>query len=340
MDTELIQYKSNKIKELTATYNNNINITRQQYLRFINYIIQQRISPIYKRALINRLIQEYNRKLQFLRNNFNYNISYINSLTNIPGRRTQPDKFALLVGVNYNNTPYQLQGCINDAHNIQNLLKEKYGYNNFTLLTDDTNSKPTRQNILNQLTNMLRNSIKGDKLFFLFSGHGSYILDKNGDEDDGNDELILPIDLNYILDDEIKSILDRHLKEDVQLFALIDSCHSGTAMDLRYNYLENDNITIINKVNETKGNVFMISGCKDDQTSIDAFITDSSNNSFFSGAMTFSFLKTLEKLQYTNINYKLLIENMRTFLEGSQFTQIPQLSSGKQIDIEKDFINL
>lgn len=342
MDTELLQYKSAKIKELSNAYNNNVRLTNTQFNNTIRQINRQRISPVYKQVLINRIVQEYNRKLQFLRTNYNYNISYINSLTNIPGRRIKPDSFALLVGVNYKNTPYELYGCINDALNIQQFLKNKYNYNNIVLLTDDTNIKPTKQNILNELTNMLKKSISGDKLFFLFSGHGSYILDTNNDESDGKDELILPLDLNYITDDEIKLVIDTHLKEGVKLFVLVDSCHSGTAMDLRYNYLdsETNKTTIINKVNETKGDIIMISGCKDDQTSIEATFTDASNNVINSGAMTFSFLKTLEKLQYTNINYKILIENMRQFLSDSHFTQIPQLSSGKQIDIEKELINL
>jgi hypothetical protein len=34
----------------------------------------------------------------------------------------------------------------------------------------------------------------GDSLFFLFSGHGGQTEDLNGDEDDGMDETILPVD--------------------------------------------------------------------------------------------------------------------------------------------------
>ena len=47
-------------------------------------------------------------------------------------------------------------------------------------------------------------------LFFHYSGHGSYIKDENGDEVDGKDECLCPIDYAYsgmIIDDEIKGIL-------------------------------------------------------------------------------------------------------------------------------------
>jgi hypothetical protein len=341
MDTELNEYKILKIREITNEYNNNVTLTNRQFINFINYINRQRISPIRKRAFINIIRQQYFRRLQFLRNNYTYNISYINSLTDIPGRRNSPSKFALLVGINYKNTPNQLYGCINDVNNIQNLLKSKYEYNNFVLLTDETNVKPTRQNILNELTNMFKNSIAGDCLFFLFSGHGSQILDTSGDEDDGMDELIVSIDNFAITDDEIRAIINNYLKPDVKLFALFDSCHSGTAMDLRFNYTELTNSPIINeKLPETNGQVIMISGCKDDQTSIDASIIDNNGKITNSGAMTFSFLKTLELNNYQNITYKLLVQTMRNILVEAQLTQIPQLSSGKLINVETDIVTI
>ncbi len=50
------------------------------------------------------------------------------------------------------------------------------------------------------------------------------------------------------------------------------------------------------------------------------------------GAMTFSFIKTIE--QYgTSITLKQLVENMRTLLKNNGFTQIPQLSSGTFINM-------
>ena len=39
-------------------------------------------------------------------------------------------KFALLVGINYYNTNYQLYGCINDVIMMRKYLIEKRGYLN------------------------------------------------------------------------------------------------------------------------------------------------------------------------------------------------------------------
>jgi hypothetical protein len=86
------------------------------------------------------------------------------------------------------------------------------------------------------------------------------------------------------------------------------------------------------KVEETIGNVFMISGCMDTQTSADAYI-----NKQAQGAMTWSFLETLNSK--STLSWNELIVNMRSLLANSQYEQIPQFSSGKNIDfITKNFI--
>ncbi len=56
-------------------------------------------------------------------------------------------KKALLIGINYIGTNVQLTGCINDINNISNVLtKLKYSC---TCLTDQSNVKPTKTNIIN-----------------------------------------------------------------------------------------------------------------------------------------------------------------------------------------------
>ena len=77
----------------------------------------------------------------------------------------------------------------------------------------------------------------------------------------------------------------------------------------------------------------MISGCKDEQTSADALVTYNGKKTF-SGAMTFSFLETINKLGI-NITIKELLVNMRKILLDNGYDQIPQLSSGKSIKIDK-----
>ena len=187
------------------------------------------------------------------------------------------------------------------------------------MLTDLTPIRATKNNILNALKQLLTNAKDGDKLFFHYSGHGTNTLDRNGDELDRRDEMICPCDYNLISDDELNQIIRLHLKPNVTLFALFDSCFSGTVLDLRYNYLPN----ILNsRVPETKSNVIMISGCMDNQTSADTFI-----NRSWCGAMTNAFLTCVN-----SPSLNALITNMRKYLKNN-YTQIPQLSSGKLLNI-------
>jgi hypothetical protein len=199
-------------------------------------------------------------------------------------------------------------------------------------MTDLTSQKATKSNILTEFKNLLSNSQAGDLLFFLYSGHGSYALDNNGDDTTGYDQLIVPCDLNMIVDDDLKSIIQQNLKPNVTLFAMFDSCFSGSVLDLRYQYMDSlnyDNFTENNKELETRGDVFMISGCSDYQTSADAVINNKPN-----GAMTWSLLEALK--QKPNSNWRELIKSMRDLLKNSYFEQIPQFSCGtfENIDAE------
>jgi len=102
-------------------------------------------------------------------------------------------KKALLVGINYKGTSSELKGCITDVDNIKGyLLKNGYSSQNITVLTDETAIKPTRVNILKHLLELIVSDAK--TLFFHYSGHGSQTADDNGDESDGRDECLCPID--------------------------------------------------------------------------------------------------------------------------------------------------
>ena len=275
--------------------------------------------------------RKFNNDVAQLKKKLNNDIKKVNQSTSFPQRHI-PGKFASLIGINYKNTPNELYGCINDAKNIKNLLQEKYGFNNCVSLTDDTHYKPTKHNIIYALTTLLKNSISGDSLFFLYSGHGTYTADLNKDELDGQDELIVPINATNIntciSDDELNNIIKTNLKPGVTLFVLFDSCFSGTVLDLKYNLDSSDTIVVNPSNQDTSGQVFMISGCTDQQTSADAFIAGKS-----SGAMTFAFIQTIN--QYgTSITLKQLVTNMRQVLSDSDFEQIPQLAWGSVSDID------
>lgn len=340
-----------ELNKLTDSYKRTLNILANQLRQNINIINRYRLSASVKINLIKMITNNYNNSVKKLTNEYNLKKNkLIETISLLSATTSNKNKKALLIGINYINTPNQLYGCINDVNNIKDFLQNKFNYSIFNILTDNTNKKPNKQNIINEFTNLLVNTNNGDTIFFLYSGHGTCTIDLNNDETDGQDEMIVPLDSTNvsacILDDEINDIINKNLKIGVKLFMLFDSCFSGTVVDLKYNYLtsiseEEDKtvpLSINSKAQETQSQVIMISGCKDNQTSADAYV-NYFNNDINAGAMTFSFLKTIQDLG-VNISLKTLIENMRKILKDNGYSQIPQLSSGTLIDINNTILSL
>lgn len=165
--------------------------------------------------------------------------SYAFQYSKCTGRRK-----ALLIGINYFGQRGQLRGCINDVRNMTAFLAEQFGYRreDMVILTDDQQnrmSQPTKQNILRAMHWLVKGAQPNDSLFFHYSGHGGQTKDLDGDEPDGFDEVIYPVDFRqngHITDDEMHRIMVKSLQPGVRLTAIFDSCHSGTALDLPYIY--------------------------------------------------------------------------------------------------------
>jgi len=244
--------------------------------------------------------------------------------------------YALLIGINYIGTENELSGCINDVLEMKKVLIRSYNYkpHNIKVLRDnDKKNLPTRANIINQLKNVIKNSGKYMQIFIHYSGHGSYIL---GTEKDGHDEVIVPLDFKtkgFIVDNELNTII-RATKCQTRL--VIDSCNSGTSIDLKYTMKLNGQLQpvygtepdsiIINK------DIMSISGCTDSQTSSDIYST------YFKkpmGALTSNLLQVLIEKRYQNITHKVLMQNL--YLKLGKYTQKPTLSSSKEITLDQKF---
>lgn len=328
MGTELDTYKKNRIVELQRIFNSNIAVLRTDLTKNTNVINRSRLSPSAKRQAITKLINAYNVSVAALQNKLNSDMKKIQSFVP-PQIKITRSKKALLIGINYIGTSNELYGCINDVLAIKDRISSN-GFNDITLLTDNTIVKPTKNNILNAFKSLLSNSQAGDLLFFCYSGHGSYTLDRSGDETTGYDQMIVPLDFNMIVDDELKQIIQTYLKSGVTLFAMSDSCFSGSVLDLPYNYMDSlnyDNYNENSRQLETQGDVFMISGCTDYQTSSDSVFNGKSN-----GAMTWSLLESLK--QKPNCSWRELVRSMRDLLRKNGYDQIPQFSCGKFENID------
>ncbi|KAF9468049.1 caspase domain-containing protein [Collybia nuda] len=153
-------------------------------------------------------------------------------------------KKALCVGINYFGQNGELRGCINDVQNIVAFLCKHFGYkkDDIVTLTDDATNprqKPTRENIIHAMQWLVRGAAPNDSLFFHYSGHGGQTKDLDGDEGDGYDEVIYPVDFErngHIVDDLMHEIMVKPLPPGCRLTTIFDSCHSGSALDLPYIY--------------------------------------------------------------------------------------------------------
>ena len=123
-----------------------------------------------------------------------------------------------------------------------------------------------------------------------------------------------------------------NLKSDATVFMLFDSCHSGTIMDLKWNY---DTATgeFVENVNDVEiqmpGNVIMFSSCQERQLSAD-FYVDYQNQ----GILSYEFIKCVRK------NPKISLANLLKQLQtGMGENQTPQLLCNSKIDVSKPFLS-
>jgi metacaspase-1 len=132
-------------------------------------------------------------------------------------------KKGLFVGINnYPDPANNLSGCVSDAKNWANALKQ-FGITPITLFDNDA----TKDNIVFELKELVENARAGDVIVFMYSGHGTRVFDTSGDEHDNFDEALYVYD-GSLIDDRLRSIFDE-LEEGVHCVVILDSCFSGTA---------------------------------------------------------------------------------------------------------------
>jgi len=312
------------IESVNKLYDNNVNSLRNYCNNQIMIIIKSNTTNSKKNENIQLVRAFFFRILDIIKKKRDNMLNVLNK-----------NYKALLVGINYKKTKYELNGCINDVNSISQYLNSKNISNDSILsLTDDTEIKPTKENIVEMFKKLLKDANSGDNLVFYYSGHGSYIVNTSDNKDtEPFDDVLVTIDFKYIVDDDLNEYIHKYLKPDVNLFVLIDCCHSGTMLDLRYNYplKINDNVHIDESSKDTLSNVYYISGCKDEQTSIETFIS-----SKIQGAMTWGFLDAVKNNEI--MSWKYLIHTIRDNMKKKNFIQIPQFSTGMICNVNSNWI--
>jgi hypothetical protein len=265
---------------------------------------------------------------------------------------------AVLIGINRYRIPgADLRGCVNDVKNMRQVLVKYCGFRaaNVRVLTD---FKATKKAMQGAITSLVTSGRKGDVLFLHYSGHGSNVPDRNGDEADRRDEILCPTDLDWkdpLTDDWLRTTFNK-LRPGVRLTVVMDCCHSGTNTraipmpdePVINRYLPSPwDIMAEESGRKLRGTVrgtlrksrraarkrsdlvaaniaeVLITGCRDTQTSADAYIGRSYN-----GALTYALVAALREAK-GKLSHRELHARALKYLEKEDFSQVPQLEARK-----------
>lgn len=192
---------------------------------------------------------------------------------------------------------------------------------------------------------------RNDIAVITYSGHGTWLADEDGDEPDGRDEALYPYDItkgNLLTDDELYNIFSGR-KLGARIILISDSCHSGTVSrastimpgaendpwkfsKIRYlapeSYLGGDSdrlsrarqVENIRAMGKMRASSILLSGCKDDEYSHDAWFNGRPN-----GAFTYVALQALKSLP-NDASYRDWHRKIRQVLPHVNYPQTPQLS--------------
>ena len=263
-------------------------------------------------------------------------------------------KRAFLIGINkYQVAGSDLRGCVNDVKDLSAALIEFHGFrkSDITVVTDLAATKKAMEAGIRAL---LRASKKGDVAVLHYSGHGSHVPDDNRDESDGRDETLCPADLDWddpFRDDWLRTTLDG-MNAGVKLTVIMDCCHSGTNTraivppdaPVKERYLPSPfTLKAVESGRSAPRKVsselrassraarrardivtadipeLLITGCRDTQTSADAFI-----NGRFNGALTFALVQAIRKAR-GKLTYREWHDRAAAELKKRRFEQVPQL---------------
>ena len=272
---------------------------------------------------------------------------------------------ALLVGLNhYPNSANNLKGCINDVLQTSKILQEAYGFDDARQIRLLTDERATTKAIIDRLRWLVAGSRAGDVLVFHYSGHGSQVRDRHGDElDDGLDEIICPYDLDWdhpFTDDDIHAIV-ADLAPGANLTVILDCCHSGTGLrvttwpgapirpksitpppDILHrtqprieDWGESRRLTMTQSTRDlalkrfgmkaAEKGAILLAACRANQVSADAWIDGD-----FHGAFTYFTWKAAADVGFA-LTYVDLVRRARHALHDAGYDQVPQLEGPAEL---------
>ena len=270
------------------------------------------------------------------------------------------NRIALLIGMNYKQTPYELKGCINDVTNTARVLRERYDFhpdNIHMLLDTDPKRYPTPENIFREFEAALAQTDGDSVFYFHFSGHGFSLHSNNsgvltaggGKIAPGLAECVLcrgnglDKDINHnntICTDQFNKMLEL-VPQNMLFFGVIDACDSGQVFELSHNVRSiNDTTTKIKQYTLSNtpnaqcylGNVILLSSVKTRKVAWDSV----DRRGRPSGAFTACLIELLDKK--TTLSYLDMLHALQIDLDIGKQRQDPSLAFCRLDLIGKRFL--
>jgi uncharacterized caspase-like protein len=243
---------------------------------------------------------------------------------------------ALLVGLNrYPDPENALRGCLNDVKQMSRMLEDHFGFERSRGIRLLTDRQATTEAIRDGLAWLMDGAAAGDVLVFHYSGHGSQVPDRDGDEQDGLDEIICPYDLDWdhpFSDDDLRDLVEP-LAAGANLTVVLDCCHAGTGLRRPANGTRRarclvppgrlarpagERLRRFGRAAAEQGAI-LIAACADDQVSADAWIEGD-----YHGALTWYLCDAAVASRY-RITYSRLVLDVRHRMRAAGYDQVPQL---------------
>lgn len=235
---------------------------------------------------------------------------------------------AILIGIQqYKKSGMsRLDGPYSDVSNIEKFIKHDSINITKMLDFDDCKIKPTRTNIIHMMNNMYNDCKENDKVLIYYSGHGTNLRTVSKDEYDQNyDQAMNVMNNEYVRDNELYSYITKNIPNGVEVYVIMDCCHSGDILDLKHKLVGNKFKEIRHNSEQLKNKIVLISGCAFTQSTADAPK---------GGAFTGCLLKILTEIP--NISYKDLYNELQMRLNYLKkwfgLAQDPQIFCSLKLD--------
>ena len=274
------------------------------------------------------------------------------------------NKWALLMGIDKYETPGipQLEGCVSDVDLMAGILRDNFGFpiSNITVLRDE---QATRDGILGAMNALASRISANDIVVVHYSGHGSQMTDREGDEPDGLDETIVcqdsgrsPYPNRDISDDEIYVWLLGVSQVTPYITLIFDCCHSGNisrdGFGAKSRWLEPDRRPMAElppspvDVKVAQGSTrevgpsgwlplgqryVLVSGCRDDESSYEHCVEEG-GMAVAHGALTYFLSQELVKAS-AGSTYRDVFERASAQVTATYPRQHPQMEGARDRDL-------